>query len=97
MKRNFTFCKRSVACTLLAMVMAVMANGAWAQNGWPEYNQIPAEYDTRIQEPLPSNPKLPSGNTDLDGCVSYARYLWSIRDAIGGYTTKQLWNLKDML
>ncbi|WP_373787267.1 hypothetical protein [Bacteroides heparinolyticus] len=97
MKRNFTFCKRSVACTLLAIVMAVMAHGAWAQNEWPGSNPIPEGYDTRIQEPLPSNPKLPSGNTDLDGCVSYARYLWSIRDAIGGYTTKQLWNLKDML
>lgn len=92
------FIYRNMKARIFAAFMAfVSVNGVWAQNGWPGSNPIPAEYDTRIQEPLPSNPKLPSGNTDLDGCVSYARYLWSIRDAIGGYTTKQLWNLKDML
>lgn len=92
----FTF--RNMKARIFAAFMAfVSVNGAWAQNEWPGSESIPEEYDTRIQEPLPSNPKLPSGNTDLDGCVSYARYLWSIRDAIGGYTTKQLWNLKDML
>lgn len=92
------FTYRKMKARIFAAFMAfVSVNGAWAQNEWPESNPIPEGYDTRIQEPLPSNPKLPSGNTDLDGCVSYARYLWSIRDAIGGYTTKQLWNLKDML
>lgn len=92
------FTYRNMKARIFAAFMAfVSVNGVWAQNEWPGSNPIPAEYDTRIQEPLPSNPKLPSGNTDLDGCVSYARYLWSIRDAIGGYTTKQLWNLKDML
>lgn len=92
------FIYRNMKARIFAAFMAfVSVNGAWAQNEWPGSNPIPEGYDTRIQEPLPSNPKLPSGNTDLDGCVNYARYLWSIRDAIGGYTTKQLWNLKDML